>query len=187
MSDKSEQADPIEEADAIDFEANDTVDSEAQAQVADEELDPIAKLEAERDDLKDQLLKSMADYQNLARRTSQTIDNVRDESVSKFAGKLITVLDTFDRALALDPDATDAKTVLDGVQSIADDLVKTLSDVGIARVDVEPGDAFDPTFHQALMRQPHDEIESGNIVMQLQPGYTINGKSIRPVQVAVAE
>ena len=103
------------------------------------------------------------------------------------ARDLLTVLDHFDNALGVDPEKTSAEDLLQGVTSIRDELLRALRNHGIERLDADPGEAFDPNHHEALMRQPSDEHESGAVAQQLQPGYRFAGKTLRPVKVAVVE
>ncbi len=103
------------------------------------------------------------------------------------ARALVTVLDHFDRALDADPDKTSAQDLLGGVTIVKNELLSTLNRFGIERLEVSPGDEFDPNRHEALMRQPSDEITSNHVTMQLQPGYVLGEKIVRPAQVSVAE
>lgn len=174
-------------------EPQEQVDAENDAQAAaddgQEQTDQqrIAELEGKVADLSDQVLRARADYQNLARRSELNVSAAREEGVRKVARELITVLDHFDRALQLDPEQTDAQTVLDGIASVKSELIRAMSTAGVERIDVEPGTEFDPNEHEALMRQPSDSHETNQVVMQLQPGYRLEGRLIRPAQVAVAE
>jgi molecular chaperone GrpE len=81
----------------------------------------------------------------------------------------------------------EAEGVLQGVFMVHDELLATLNRFGIERLDVQPGTEFDPNRHEALMRQPSDEIDSNHVTMQMQPGYVLGEKVIRPAQVGVAE
>lgn len=154
------------------------------------EVDPLDALTRERDELKDKLVRAMADYQNMARRSQQSVAQARDEAKAGLARSFITVLDTIDRALELDPEKTDARAVMQGVESIRDEVLRVLGQAGIEKIEAQPGEEFDPVCHEALMRQPAPEdadIASGHIVTQLQPGYRLNGKTIRAAQVAIAD
>ena len=144
-------------------------------------------LQAERDELEQKLLRTAADYQNFIRRANQNVDSARQESLSSVAKSMVTVLDHFDRALQLDAETTSTADVLGGVRSIKDELLRALERFGLTRLDVEPGTEFDPNLHEALMRQPSDDVESGSVAAQFQPGYLLNDRPIRPAQVSVAE
>lgn len=143
-------------------------------------------LRDEIDQLNDKLLRSMADYQNLARRSQLNVQQARQDALVDVGKGLITALDHFDRALEVDPEKTSPQAILDGLTIVRDELLRALANHGIERIEVEPGDEFDPNQHEALMRTDSEGIESGNIVQQLQPGYSIQQRTIRPAQVSLA-
>lgn len=147
----------------------------------------VTALEKERDDLNDRLLRTMADYQNFARRAEQNVAVARDQQSMDIAKQLVTVLDHFDRALEIDPEKTTTQDLLQGVVIVRDELLRTLHRFGIERVEVAPGDVFDPNRHEALMRQPSEEVETNHVTAQFQPGYMLRDKIVRPAKVAVAE
>ena len=161
----------------------------AEAPVTEPEVavDPLVALEKERDELHERLLRVSADYQNYVRRSSQNVTAARDQQLIEIAKALITVLDHFDRALAVDPQKTTSASLLEGVQMVRDELLRALERLGIQRLNVKTGDAFDPNYHEALMRQPVEGVESDHVAEQLQPGYTLGEKTVRPAQVTVAE
>jgi molecular chaperone GrpE len=158
----------------------------AEQAFAEEDASPLTQLRAERDELESKLLRVSADYQNFARRAQQNVDAAVEQKLMDVARGLVTVMDHFDRALEGQAEG-EAAGVLQGVTMVHNELLATLNRFGIERVDVEPGTEFDPNRHEALMRQPSDEYESNHVTMQLQPGYVIGEKVIRPAQVGVAE
>lgn len=169
-------------------EGNTPADGDAvEASETSEQAEPDLQLEI--DQLNDKLLRSMADYQNLARRSQISIQQAREQAIADLGKAMITALDHFDHAVQVDPEKVTAQTVLDGVTMVRDELLRTLGQYEINRIDASPGDEFDPNQHEALMRTdaPEDgDIASGQIVMQLQPGYRIGERVIRPAQVSLA-
>ena len=159
-------------------------DAEHEAQAEEREL--LERLQSERDELESKLLRVSADYQNFARRAQQNVNAAVEQKLMDVARGLVTVMDHFDRALE-GQNRDEADGVLQGVMMVHDELLSTLNRYGIERLDVEPGTEFDPNRHEALMRQPSAEIESNHITMQMQPGYVLGEKVIRPAQVGVAE
>lgn len=177
MSDQTPQPEELQGEEAIEA-AEHEAESEEQAL--------LKKLQSERDELESKLLRVSADYQNFARRAQQNVDSAVEQKLMDVARGLTTVMDHFDRAL--DGQTKDqAQGVLQGIFMVHDELIATLNRFGIERLDVEPGTEFDPNKHEALLRQPSDEIESNHITMQMQPGYVLGDKVIRPAQVGVAE
>ncbi len=182
-------------ADTADTDDSDAVggddastDSMATTEAAEAEVDnEFVDLAHKCSDLESKLLRAHADYQNVIRRSHQEVANAREHQLMDVAKDLLTVLDHFDHAVAIDPQNSSAQDVLDGVLIVRDELMRTLERFGIQRLTVEPGDEFDPNRHEAMMRQPSDDLDSNQVVMQLQPGYLINDKTLRPAKVSVAE
>jgi molecular chaperone GrpE len=177
MSDQEQEHDELqgdEAAEPVEYE------------VAPEDQSPLDILQAERDDLESKLLRVSADYQNYARRAQQNIESAAEQKLMDIARGLVTVLDHFDRALE-GQDTDTGAGVLQGVVMVHNELLATLNRFGIERLDVEPGTEFDPNRHEALMRQPSGDFESNHVTMQMQPGYVLGDKVIRPAQVGVAE
>jgi len=177
MSDKEEQQNELQGEEAIDA---------AEHEAEDQEQDLLSRMQAERDELESKLLRVSADYQNFARRAQQNVESAVEQKLMDMARSLATVMDHFDRALE-GQTKDEAQGVLQGVFMVYDELLSTLKRFGIERLDVEPGTEFDPNRHEALMRQPSEEIESNHVTMQMQPGYVLGEKVIRPAQVGVAE
>lgn len=194
MSEHDDRQDGV--TDPSDFELDEAADAlefpdmeQAGGDPADagDAADPLAEMRAERDALEDKLRRTMADYQNFARRAEQNIVVARQQAIIDVAKQLVTVLDHFDHALAADTDSISAKDLLKGVGIVHDELMRTLASFGVQRVDVEPGELFDPNRHEALMRQADTDIESNHVTAQLQPGYVIGDMTIRAAKVSIAE
>lgn len=151
-----------------------------------QEVGELSELQRKHDELEERLLRVSADYQNYVRRAGQNAEQQARQKVISVAKALAPAIDHFDRALDVDPEKTSAEDLLQGVTSIRDELLKALSGVGIERIHAEPGDEFDPNRHEALMRQPHDDFDEGQVVQQLQPGYAVGEAVIRAAQVVVA-
>jgi len=139
------------------------------------------------DDMEQKYLRVSADYQNYVRRSQQNVESAKEETLMKLARSLLTVLDHFDHAMAVDTQKTSADAVIDGMRMVQEELMKTLRGFGIERFSPEPGEEFDPNRHEALMRQAAVQIESNHVVASLQPGYMLNDKTLRPAKVSVAE
>lgn len=149
--------------------------------------DEFAAVQAERDELEAKLMRTAADYQNYVRRSQLNIEAGKQETLMKVARALVGVLDNFDRAMELDPEKTSSAEIQRGAASIQSALIQALESFGLKKINVNPGDEFDPNLHEALMRQPAEDIESNHIAAQFMPGYTLKGQPVRPAQVSVAE
>lgn len=178
------QASPVDATAEQDEPQSDRSSHAAQPQ---EPESPLEALRRERDDLEAQVLRLSADYQNFVRRSQQNIDTACEQQLMSLAKSLVTVLDHFDHALEVDAEKTSAADLLAGMQIVRDELLKTLEQFGIRRLDVAPGDSFDPTYHEALMRQPVDGLEPDRVAAQMQPGYVLGEKALRPAKVSLTE
>jgi len=196
MSDEDKQPDPDatpedweldEAADALQFPDIPQPAEEEEGETPAPDTDPLKALQAERDELEDKLKRMAADYQNFARRAQQNVVEARQLQLMAVAKQLVTVLDHFDHAMAVDPQAASIEDLLKGVGIVHDELMRTLSSFGVNRLDVKPGELFDPNRHEALMRQADTDIEPNHVTAQLQPGYLIGDKIIRPAKVSIAE
>ena len=152
----------------------------------------VARLEAEKADLTDRLLRLAADMDNLRRRTERDIADARRYAVTKFAADVLTVGDNLRRALEAVP--ADARTsgenglpaLLDGVEMTARELDRVLERHGIRKIAAE-GERFDPNRHQAVFQVPDDKVPEGTVVQVMQSGYTIGDRVLRAAMVGVSQ
>jgi len=184
---KTKHDDAAEDPQPQDSPVNASDDETSDDEVGiDQELTPEQTLQAELDETQSRLLRTTADYQNYVRRSQQNVEAARQQALLDVARSLVAVMDHFDQALAVDAEQTNAKSLLDGMTIVHDELVNTLNRFGVERIDTEPGDAFDPNLHEAMLQQPAEGVGSGDIALQIQPGYVLDGKTVRPAKVAVA-
>jgi len=146
--------------------------------------DEIAQLKRERDESRDQALRSRAEFANYQKRVKQQADTDRVYAVGSLARDLLDPLDNLGRAI----DALRA-TGLPDVTAGLDMVQKLLLDV-LAKHGVEPipahGEPFDPNFHEAVTQQPSAEHPEGTVVAELSKGYKIRDRVLRPSKVAVS-
>ncbi|MCC5892973.1 nucleotide exchange factor GrpE [Exiguobacterium sp.] len=151
-----------------------------------EESSEGTDLQKEIEALKASELRIRADFDNFRRRT-----NEENAKRVKFASqtvveKLIPLIDNFERAMQVEANSDDAKQIQAGVDMIHRQLLDVLNGENVEAIEAV-GQPFDPNFHQAVMQEPSDEFESGIVTMELQKGYTMHGRVIRPSMVKVAE
>ncbi len=159
---------------------SDPIDASTQA---DEETeDPIALLQEEVATLKDQLLRSQAEAENIRRRSQKEIAEARKFAIERFATELLDVVDNLERALAVEEGNEEA--LRDGVQLTLDAWNKVMGKFDMVRLDAM-NKKFDPHHHEALSRMPH-EAEEGTVIAQHCAGYTLHGRLIRPAKVLVS-
>ncbi len=161
-------------------------------EVAGEHADAVAQLAAENADLKDRLLRAVAEMENLRRRTEREIADTRQYGVSSFAREILTVGDNLRRALDAVPQESRAtaegvwSSLLEGVELTERELLKILGRNGVTVVE-PAGQRFDPNLHQAMFEVADPTLPAGTIVNVIQPGYTIGERVLRPAMVSVAK
>ena len=153
--------------------------------------DSIAALEAEKTDLKDRLMRSLAEMENLRRRTDREIKDAKAYAITGFARDMLNVADNIHRALdsarkAENADSPGVKALIEGVELTERDLLATLARHGVKLLTPE-GQKFDPNFHQAMFEVPTEEVPGGTVVQVVQKGYAIGDRVLRPAMVGVAK
>ena len=187
-----EQEDVLEEKDVDTSQSEDTKETETSgedevlnAEIV-EESSEGTDLQKEIEALKASELRIRADFDNFRRRTNEeNAKRVKFASQSVIE-KLIPLIDNFERALQVEASSDDAKQIQAGVDMIHRQLLDILNAEQVEAIDAV-GQPFDPNYHQAVMQEPSDEFESGIVTMELQKGYTMHGRVIRPSMVKVAE
>jgi molecular chaperone GrpE len=144
----------------------------------------IANLEASVAEWKDKYLRSMADFDNYRRRSVEEKSDWIKRATEKLALSICDVVDNFDRALMQVTDEQKEDNFIIGIFMIDQQLKSALEKEGVKRVEAL-GHEFDPNFHEALANIPSD-YEEGKVSAIIQNGYTMHGKLIRPVRVAVS-
>lgn len=149
-------------------------------------------LDRELADMKDRLLRTLADMENMRKRTDREVADARVYGISTFARDILGVADNMHRAMqALDDEiranADDAvKALLDGVELTERELMNVLEKHGVKKL--EPlGQKFDPNRHQAMFEMADASVPSGTVVQVMQAGYTIGERVLRPALVAVSK
>ena len=162
-----------------------------QADQTPEELDPFAALEAERDDLKDQALRAMAEVENMRRRTERELAQARKYGHSGFARDLLAAIDNLKRAVDVLPedrsglDANMTNLVV-GVEMIHQEITAVLERHGITVINPE-GEKFDYDKHQAMFEVPTNEVEPGMVVQVAQNGWMLHDRLLTPAMVGVSK
>ncbi len=155
--------------------------SEVEASLADQ----IQKLQAEKQELTNTLLRRQADFENVKKRMEKERQQDRHRGVESLVEQLLPVLDAFDRALAgHNNDAANAE-YRKGFEIIRGQIWNALAKQGVERIE-SLGKEFDPNLHHAIESVETSEHPEGVIVGELQPGYLFHGRILRPAMVRVA-
>jgi molecular chaperone GrpE len=150
-----------------------------------------AALQAEVADLKERLLRALAETENTRRRAERDRSDASQYAVTRFARDLLHVSDNLRRALShLSPEvqseaAPAIRSVLEGVQATERELTATLERHGVKAIEAE-GTKFDPNLHQAIAEVPAEGKAAGSVVNVVQTGYVIADRLLRPAMVTVA-
>ncbi len=143
-------------------------------------------------EMKDRLLRTLAEMENLRKRTEREVADARQYGAASFARDMLGVADNFRRALdAVGPEVragADAAVAsfIEGVELTERELAKALEKNGIRKIEPQ-GEKFDPNLHQAMYEVPDPSVPSGSVVQVIQPGYVIGERILRPAMVAVAK
>jgi molecular chaperone GrpE len=154
--------------------------------------DPLAEARRESAEYKDKLLRTLAEMENLRKRTAREIVDARLYGIAGFAREVLAVADNMHRALgAIDPELrahADAKlqALIEGVELTERELLKALEKHGVKKFSPQ-GEKFDPNLHQAMFELETVEVPPGYVAQVIQAGYMIGDRILRPALVAVAK
>ena len=172
--------------------AEDEAANKPEAAAAAPEPTPSTALEREHAEMRDRLLRTLAEMENLRKRTEREVTDARLYGVASFARDVLGVADNIRRALDAVPAEARAhanagmKALVDGVELTERELLKALEKNGV-RQFTPHGEKFDPNVHQAMYEVPDPSVPAGSIVQVMQPGYMIGERVLRPALVAVAK
>ena len=158
----------------------------APAEAAAAEQDPLELAKAEAAKLKDQLLRTLADFDNFRKRTRRELSDAERRGRDDILKEMLPVFDNLDRASAHAETATDVKALADGIGLVMRQFSDTLAKMGIERVPAV-GHPFDPSVHEAVQQLETSDFEPGTIAAEVQAGYKNSEKLIRPALVVVAK
>jgi molecular chaperone GrpE len=151
-----------------------------------EPADPLAEARAEAARMKDQWIRTAADFDNFRKRSRRELEEVRKAGKEDLLKDFLPVFDNLERAIQSSLRAQDVKAVADGLNMILRQFVDTLGRAGIAKVPTV-GHKFDPAVHEAIQQVESDEHEAGAIVAEVQPGYVQGERLVRAAMVVVAK
>ena len=173
-----EKTENTEEAAAEQTESE--VQTEQPEETASNEADKVAE---ELSAVKEQLVRTMAEYDNFRKRSQREKDALRADIIVNVTSKFLPVMDNLERALNADCADENYKS---GVKMIYDSFMETLKGLGVEEIESDGAD-FSPNLHQAVQKIQSEEVESGKVAQTFAKGYKIGDKVIRFAVVAVAE
>lgn len=136
--------------------------------------------------VKDQLLRTMAEMENIRRRSQRDVENAHKFAVEKLLSELLPVVDSLEKAEELAKTTDNADSMAEGISLSLKLFVSTLEKSGIALVD-PLGEPFDPQLHEAMAMVPNPDAEPNSVMDVMQRGYTLNGRLVRAAKVVVVK
>lgn len=182
QEDMVNEAAQAESTEAQEAAVNDTETAGAETLASTEELDRLKALAEENEK---RYLRAQADFDNFRRRTQKEKEDLAKYASMKLITELVPVIDNFERAIATAPANTESDSFAKGVGMIFRQLESVLQAEGLTAMQTV-GEAFNPEFHQAIMQVESDEHEEGVVVEEVQKGYMLKDKVLRPAMVKVS-
>lgn len=148
--------------------------------------DRLATTQAEAARLRDQLLRTAADFDNFRKRSRREVEDAQRRGKESALKELLPVFDNLERAATHAEGSADAKSVVDGLRIVLKQFVDTLGRLGVKRIPTV-GLPFDPSVHEAIQHLESTEHPAGVIVAEIQPAYMIGEQLLRPAMVVVSK
>ncbi len=178
------------DGDLMEPEADEQLIGETEAPGVDVLLEEVAVLKAANNELDERFMRAKAETDNARRIATKEVEKARKFALEKFATELLAVKDSLDQAAQVDLEHQASEQLIEKMSEGLSLTLKQLDSVferfQVEEVRPEAGDTLDPELHQAMTRQPSDEVSANNIVSTLQAGYTLNGRLLRPAMVIVS-
>ncbi|MCT4708632.1 nucleotide exchange factor GrpE [Enterobacteriaceae bacterium H11S18] len=191
MSSKEQKTPDEQVSDEIAMEGHEEVEAVEGAEVVDPRDEQIADLTAQLEEVqqreRDSLLRTKAEMENLRRRTEIDIEKAHKFALDKFVNELLPVIDSLDRALEVaDKSNADLAAMIEGIELTQKSMLDVVRKFGVEVVG-DTNVPFNPDVHQAIAMVESEEVEPNHVLMVMQKGYTLNGRTIRAAMVSVAK
>ncbi|MCY9181720.1 nucleotide exchange factor GrpE [Bacillus haynesii] len=177
----------LNETEAETAEAEQTA-AEADAPAEDTQTEMLEKqlkeLQERLEEKENKLLRVQADFENYKRRARLDLEAAEKYRSQRIISELLPALDNFERALQIDPDNEQTKSLLQGMEMVHRQILEALKNEGVEQIP-SVGEQFDPNLHQAVMQVEDEAYESNAVVEELQKGYKLKDRVIRPSMVKV--
>ena len=150
--------------------------------------DEVAKLTAERDDMRDRFMRALADAENIRKRGERDRREAEQYGGSKLTRDMLPVYDNLKRALdaATDDQREAASAILQGVELTLRELANVFAKHGVQLITPAIGETFDPQMHQAMFEAPMPGTKAGDIIQVMTEGFLLHDRLLRPAQVGVS-
>ncbi|MBF0439622.1 MAG: nucleotide exchange factor GrpE [Magnetococcales bacterium] len=151
-------------------------------------MELLIQAQAKSEEYRNDYLRALADMKNLRQRTEREVQQARQFAVEAFAKDLLQVADNLERALSAIPESSDpvSVAVTDGVRMVATGLENIFKKHGVTRIQALNA-PFNPNLHQAVMQVEDDSVAPDHVVRELQTGYLLNNRLLRPSMVGISK
>jgi len=167
-------------------DAPDAATDMQEIEMSDEAAEIVKQLQAELDEAVEARKRALADFRNYQRRALESEQKALDAGMARVIRALMPVMDNFDLTLAQRPEQMSVEQVMNAVRMVRAELNKAMQSQGVQRIAPARGEPFDPHRHEAVMRQPADDVAPNAVVAVMQPGYALGELVLRPAKVSVA-
>ncbi len=189
MTEKTENKDLVQEDVQIENESTETqavVEEQVELTIEEQYEAKLAELQAKLDDEENRHLRLRADFDNIRRRQQVEREAAEKYRAQNLLTDLLPVLDNFERALQIEATSDEAASIVKGIDMVYRSLIEAAEKEGLQVIKAE-GEQFDPNVHQAVMQEQDSEKETGVVVRELQKGYILKDRVLRPTMVSVNE
>lgn len=176
------------ESNETDVESTETPDATvvSEAPIEEESTDPVAELEAKLEQSEEKYLRLYAEFENYKKRTRQELDTERTYRAQSVLRDILPAIDNIERALAQQGESDEFKSLHKGVEMVYESLLHSLKENGLEVIEAL-NQPFDPNLHQAVMQESDEHKDSGIVLEELQKGYKLKERVLRPSMVKVNE
>lgn len=186
---KEEHANP--KGDQNPGEKQDTDEGQPMVALTFDEYDALEKeiesLQTQLEEQKDAYLRTRADFENYKKRVKRDATRSYQDAMTNVLKIFLSAADDLERALKNKPEGKEMANWINGIELIHQKMLNQMKNQGVERMDVNPGDEFDPNIHEAITQEEHPEFSEGQIIDVVQPGFRIQERIIRPAMVRVAQ
>lgn len=188
------EAAAAEEAAAADAARVDALSAALSGEGAEQGADESARiqeLEAQIAEMRDHLLRALAETENIRKRGERQLEDAHKFAITAFARDILSVADNLERAVAAVPEERRGEhellgVLLDGVRAVQSSFAQAMTSNKVVRI--EPvGEPFDPNLHEAIFEVPGTDLPNGTVAQVVEPGYTLHDRLLRPARVGVAK
>lgn len=162
------------------------VQEEVELSVEEQYEAKLAELQAKLDDEENRHLRLRADFDNMRRRQQLDREAAEKYRAQSLLSDLLPVLDNFERALQVETSSEETASIIKGIEMVYRSLLEATEKEGLQVIKAE-GEQFDPNIHQAVMQEQDSEKETGVVLRELQKGYILKDRVLRPTMVSVNE